>query len=128
MKIAVSGSRSLGSDKVKEYLYDVLDRNIEKIDCLISGGCREGAEKFALDWTYDNGGVHIIIRPRGKGGTFKKNNVLVERCDILLAFYDNHSKGTKDAIDKAIKKNKKIILFVVDEVSGEHVETKKLNY
>ncbi len=41
---------------------------------------------------------------------YARNSQIVESCDVLLAFQVNESQGTRDAIDKAKKLGKELII------------------
>lgn len=56
-------------------------------------------------------------RPDGtvdKGAGFKRNQLIVDQADRVVAFWDGKSRGTKDTIDKARKAGKpvEIVLWV----------------
>ena len=113
MKIGIVGSRTF-NDKllVVEYIhlfktaYETLFG--EKIE-IISGGAKGAdslAERVALI-----GEIPVkIFKPDwnelGKGAGFARNQQIVDASDMIIAFWDGESKGTKDTIDKAKKAKK----------------------
>jgi hypothetical protein len=54
-------------------------------------------EEFPADWTR-------LGRPAGHA----RNQKLVEMSDLVIAFWDGESKGTKDTIDLALKLRKQL--------------------
>lgn len=113
MKLGIVGSRDF-----KDYL--VLKEEIEKlpefslIDEIISGGAK-GADKLGVDYAKDNKIPWRVFYPKWrvngmydhKAG-FKRNSLIVEHSDIIIAFWDGRSGGTLDTIKKAEQFNKKI--------------------
>jgi uncharacterized phage-like protein YoqJ len=45
----------------------------------------------------------------------ERNTTIVDNSDIVLAFWDMESNGTKDTIDKSVKKGKKVYLYNIKE-------------
>lgn len=52
-------------------------------------------EEFPADWESD-----------GKAAGYKRNERLIEMADLVIAFWDGESKGTKHTIDLALKHKK----------------------
>lgn len=105
MKIAVVGSRTFSD---RQNLYDVLSQ-YQKIDLIISGGAN-GADKIAEAYAKDKGIKTKIFLPDwakyGNSAGIIRNKLIVESCDLLIAFWDGESKGTRFSIDYAKKINK----------------------
>lgn len=137
--VGVSGSRSLDeSENTRHFMRKVFDKSWERIQMLVSGGCQYGPDKFAYEYAIDTGIEFYTCTPRkypnyperkyDRGCNFRRNTRIVEKCDVLLAFYDGISKGTRDTIDKAIRAGKKTVVYTFDSETGEHVKTEKHNY
>jgi len=47
----------------------------------------------------------------GKKAPLERNTQIVQYSDILYAFWDGRSKGTKDSIDKAKAMGKKVFIY-----------------
>ena len=117
-RLAVVGSRDF-DDKVK--LYEVLTKNFPRIKLIVSGGAR-GADTLGVEWANDFG-VPYLVFPAAwhdpftgeydKGAGFRRNRDIVEHCDVVMAFWDGISGGTKNTIDMAREAGLpvKIILF-----------------
>ena len=117
-KLAVVGSRTFQD---KERLYKILDKNIEKIELIISGGA-SGADSLAHEWAKERGKPILIYYPQwrdlngnyDKGAGFKRNWNIIKAADKILIFWDGSSKGTQHDIDICEKTQKpyKILKFV----------------
>lgn len=109
MKIAVVGSREF---KDKKKVYYELNRFHELVDyesevIFVSGGAR-GVDSYAEDVANKLGFKCIIFKPEwdkyGKKAGFLRNQLIINKADKCVAFWDGQSKGTKHSIDLAIKK------------------------
>lgn len=111
MKLGVIGSRDFND-------YDLLKLKLDNITDLteiVSGGAT-GADKLAEFYGNVNGIKTTIFIPdwsKGKSAGFTRNTKIVEYSDQILAFWDGHSRGTLDSINKAkkLKKNVGIIMY-----------------
>lgn len=108
MRVAVIGSRTCTNGK---YIFTVLDEisnNETKITQIISGGAR-GADSFGKAWADARGVPTKIFYPNwelhGKKAGFVRNEYIIENSDLVIAFWDGKSKGTKHSIDIAKSKN-----------------------
>lgn len=119
MKVAVVGSRIDQSDTRYPAVRNMVMSMVESIPypcTIISGGARgvdsfaeEGAKAvaqkficFPADWdTY------------GKRAGYMRNERIVDAADIVLAFWDGESKGTKHSIDLALKKRKNLRVYFI---------------
>lgn len=103
MNLAVIGSRSWSD---KEVLEAELDR-LEGVALLVSGGAR-GADTMAADWARRRGvPVQEFLpdyRAHGRGAPLRRNQLIVDACDVLLAFWDGKSRGTAWTIARAREK------------------------
>lgn len=109
MKVAVIGSRSFNDyEEVKRILSSI---NITEI---ISGGAK-GADTLGEQYAKDKGIPTKIFLPdwdkHGKIAGFLRNTDIIENSELVVAFWDQTSKGTKDSIDKANKLNKKVLII-----------------
>jgi hypothetical protein len=132
-KVAVIGSRSLTDQKL---VFDYLDLNYDRIKMIVSGGAA-GADTMAQEWAKERGFPVLVFYPRWKerdgthnrGAGFKRNRSIVEEADVVVAFWDGKSNGTKNSLDTAKSLNKKIIIisFVPPEPPQElpKVETQE---
>lgn len=118
-RVAVIGSRTF-EDKAR--LYEVLNKNRAQIKLIVSGGA-SGPDTFSTDWAKDYGVPYLVFPALwhdpetgafDKGAGFRRNRYIVEHSDIIIAFWDGVSRGTKNSLDTAEQLGKpvKIISFV----------------
>jgi len=102
MKIGIIGSR-LFNDYDK--FLDILRLfSISCSDEIISGGAR-GADSLAERYA-EYYGIPIKVfkadwNKYGKRAGFLRNTDIVKESDMIIAFWDGQSRGTKDSLDKA---------------------------
>lgn len=116
-KIAVVGSREF-----RDYaqLSRTVNEYFEYDDEIVSGGAA-GADSMAQRWTKEHGGIITIAypdwHPNGlydAGAGFKRNQIIVQRSDIVLAFYrKNHFQegGTSNTASWAKRLGKTLFEF-----------------
>jgi hypothetical protein len=109
MKIAVIGSRSFTD-------YELLKKTLNEITGItkvISGGAK-GADSLAEQWAKEKQIETVIYKPDwakyGRGAGVVRNRLIIEDCDLCIAFWDGESKGTKSSIDHCKKLNKKLTI------------------
>ena len=99
MKIAVVGSRSLEIKNIGNYLPD----NTTEI---ISGGAR-GVDQCAREYALSNNIKLTEFKPDyskyGRAAPIIRNKKIIENADIVLAFWDGSSRGTKFVIENCQK-------------------------
>lgn len=121
MKLAIIGSRSFNSFAKA---LEVFNQNFPNGDIseVVSGGAKGAdtvgkaiAERLGLkyteflpDWEKD-----------GFGAGFKRNHLIIDNSDIVLAFWDGESRGTAHSIGLANAQKKKVIIhtFKPEETS-----------
>ncbi|MBQ5318392.1 MAG: hypothetical protein J6K17_04805 [Oscillospiraceae bacterium] len=104
MKVAVIGSRSLTISNLGDYLpQDTTE--------IISGGAK-GVDTCAKEYAFSHG---IKIREylpeyekHGKAAPLKRNITIIQNADLVLAFWDGKSKGTKFVIDNCARLGVKV--------------------
>ena len=107
MKVAVIGSRGFNK-------YDLLKSTLSTIDIslIISGGAI-GADTLAEVYAKEKGIETKIFLPdwkkHGKKAGFLRNTDIINESELVIAFWDGTSKGTKDSINKAEKLNKRVL-------------------
>ena len=110
MKVGVVGSRS----KTVQNLEDYLPKGISEI---VSGGAK-GIDLCAKQYAIKNNIKLVEFLPNyaryGRGAPIKRNNQIVDYCDVIIAFWDGVSKGTKYTIDFAKSKNKKVVVIFLE--------------
>lgn len=112
MKIAIIGSRETGNINFEQEL----EKRFHKIsnDTIISGGAR-GIDTLAALYARKHGMKLIEFRPDyatyGRGATFVRNRLIVDAADVVIAFWNGTSKGTKYTIDYAKKQHVPLIII-----------------
>ena len=79
----------------------------------LSGAC-SGAdqigEQFAREHGYEIEHYPADWSRFGKAAGPKRNQIMAEKCDLLICFWDGKSKGTKSMIEKTKKLGKPIFI------------------
>jgi len=109
MKIAIVGSRDFELyDKLVEYIKSKID--VSEITVVVSGGAK-GADTLAERFAKENNIPLTVVLPdwkkHGRAAGPLRNKIIVDIADIVFAFWDGKSKGTKSAITHTIKTSKK---------------------
>lgn len=106
IKIAVIGSRKFNN---YEFLCSILNKYKENIFLLVSGGAK-GADSLGEKWANENNIKTLIIKPNwekfGRSAGFIRNKDIVDESDMVIAFWNGKSKGSKNTIDYATKQGK----------------------
>lgn len=111
-KFAVIGSRDFTDYKK---VCEVLDKY--PISEIISGGSR-GADSLAAKYAKEKGITLTEFIPDWSIGKFAghiRNQYIIDHCDVVIAFWDMKSTGTKDSINKAKRANKPIIIINISD-------------
>lgn len=112
-KIAIIGGRTFTDYNFAENeINKIINHN--DISCVISGGAR-GADKIAEKYAILYNIPTEIIIPDwsiGRHAGFIRNSDIVNKSDIIIAFWNGISKGTLDSIKKAKKANKE--MYIID--------------
>lgn len=129
MKIAIVGSRGFFKDKQNEaidspnqiLIYEILAKTFQENTIYISGGAI-GVDSYSeqiineINLGLKNKILKIIFKPDwnkyGKSAGFKRNKLIVDEADKVIAFWDGQSKGTKHSIDLAIQQNKPVDIYI----------------
>ena len=108
MKTAIIGSRNITNVDLSRFIPVGTTE-------IVSGGAR-GVDTVAKEYANRNGLKLTEFLPDyerfGRGAPLKRNITIIENADIVLAFWDGKSRGTKFTIDYAKKLNKKIKVYV----------------
>ena len=107
MKVAVVGSRNLYVNDLGKYLP-------ENVTEIISGGAK-GVDTPAREYAMYNNIKLTEFLPEyskyGRSAPLKRNITIIENADLILAFWDGSSRGTKYVIDQCRKRNIPIKVF-----------------
>lgn len=108
MKVAVIGSRDL----IIQNLQDYLPKECSEI---VSGGAM-GIDSCARQYAQEHNLKLTEFLPDyetyGRRAPLLRNLEIIDYADVVLAFWDGVSKGTKFVIDNCKKKNVPIRIFI----------------
>ena len=111
MKVAVIGSRGLLIEDLEKYLP-------EETTEIISGGAR-GVDACAREYALRNGLKLTEYLPEysryGRGAPLKRDITIIINADLVLAFWDGRSRGTKYVIDSCKKRNIPVKIYMIDK-------------
>lgn len=108
MRVAIVGSRGITSIDLSQFVPS---------DCtlIVSGGAR-GVDTIAEQYAHEHHIQTLIIKPDyeryGRSAPIRRNDIIVDNADLILAFWDGESRGTKYTIDYAKKTGKPIKVFI----------------
>ena len=109
MKVAIIGSRKLNVENLQDYLPEGTDE-------IVSGGAR-GIDTCARNYALKNDLKLTEFRPEynkyGRGAPLKRNETIVNYADMVLAFWDGESRGTKFVINYCEKVGKECKIFLM---------------
>ena len=109
MKAAVIGSRTFND-------YKLMCKTLKQFDITtIVSGHAIGADRLSEQYAKENNIPTEIYLPDwnkfGKQAGFLRNTTIIENSEIVIAFWNNASRGTADSIKKAQNMNKKVIII-----------------
>ena len=114
MNIAIVGGRDFNDySLLKESILAYIDTH-EKPKNIVSGGAK-GADTLAVQFAAEMGIPLLVFKPDyqkyGRGATLVRNTQIIENAEVVFAFWDGQSKGTKDSIKKAEKLEKELYII-----------------
>lgn len=107
MKIAIVGSRKISD---AEAVYKIISESIPP-ECteIVSGGA-VGVDRLAERYAEEKGiGIKRFLpdyEKYGHSAPLRRNIQIVEYADIVYAFWDMESRGTKHTLNKCMEKGK----------------------
>ncbi len=132
MKIAIVGSRRYeNKKKIKDFVFK-LKEQYGTDTIIVSGGCKQGADKYAKKYALELGlqyeeyppfhEVHNLYctmpssrysKPFSMKNFFARNKIIVGTSDFIVAFIPEgvEAKGTKNVLQYAKKFDKKRIII-----------------
>lgn len=109
MKTAVIGSRGLLVDNLEKYLP-------QETTEIISGGAK-GIDTCAREYAISHNIKLTEFLPEyekyGRSAPLKRNITIIENADIVLAFWDGKSNGTRFVIDNCKKLGKEVRVEII---------------
>lgn len=108
MKLAIIGSRNFDDyEYLKKCIQELMD--INTLTAIVSGGAK-GADSLAEHFAQEYDLELMIFKPDyqryQRKATFIRNRQIIDTADVVVAFWDGNSTGTKYTLDYAKKHNK----------------------
>ena len=132
MKVALIGSRRYeNKKKIKDFVFK-LKQQYGNDTIIVSGGCKQGADKYAKKYTLELGlqyeeyppfhEVHNLYcslpesrydKPFSMKNFFARNKIIAGTSDIIVAFIPEgvEARGTMNVLEYAKKMDKKRIII-----------------
>ena len=130
MRVGIIGSRTYENKrKIKEAVYMLKQRFGDKLT-VVSGGCKDGADKYAKKYALEMHCNYIEFNPAHTVRNlysalhdgyyskeysvkyfFQRNKMLANYIDYLIAFDNGNSNGTSYTVNEARKKGKKVVIL-----------------
>ena len=111
MKVAVVGSRSSTVSNLGAYLPEGTTE-------IVSGGA-QGIDACAREYALTNGLKLTEFLPEyeryGRNAPLKRNRAIVDYADMVIAFWDGRSRGTKYVIGHCASKHKSLAMYMKDD-------------
>ena len=112
MKVAIVGSRHFAEpDRVSEYI-NALPRGAS-----ILTGSASGVDAVATKAARAKG-IPVQVIPASfeeladASKSAARNQRLIDACDVLVAFWDGSSKGTRNTVERALDSGKEVHVFL----------------
>lgn len=116
MILSVSGSRCWTDYALIKRILDFY-REHHEVELVVHGGA-EGADSLCQRYADENGIPCQVVRPdyatHGRRAPLVRNGDIVESGEALIAFWDGESRGTMDAMHKALNLRRTVYLVRVD--------------
>lgn len=113
MKLLIAGSRSIKEFDLEKYIP-------EDTTMIITGGA-DGIDLLAEKYADEKHMSKMVLRPQynfyRRLAPLKRNEKMVELCDMALIIWDGYSKGTAYTINYAKKTGKEVILVTAKMAS-----------
>lgn len=112
MKVAVIGSRGLAVHDLEKYLPPETTE-------IVSGGAK-GIDACAKRYALLHGIRYTEFLPEyqkfGKAAPLRRNDRIVEYADLVLAFWDGASRGTRYVIERCKTRGKSVKILLKNSV------------
>ena len=113
MKLGIVGSRDFWDYNLAERIIDNF-RNKFDVEKIVSGGAK-GADSMGSQYAAKHRIDIIIHHPNwdkyGRKAGFLRNKLIVDDSDIVIAFWDGVSHGTKHTINICKENHKPVIII-----------------
>ena len=111
MKVAIIGSRNLYVNDLQKFIPSETTE-------IVSGGAK-GIDTCAARYAISHNIKLTVFLPEynryGRAAPLKRNLKIIEYADLVIAFWDGKSKGTKYVIDNCKKQNIELIIHIKEK-------------
>lgn len=113
--IGIVGSRRRDSHDDYNLLLRVFDIIYQPDDCIVSGGCWKGADRFA-EMIAAQRGISMLVysadwEQHGRIAGFLRNTDIANTSDVLIALpAPDRTGGTEDTITKFLKTGRRLVI------------------
>ena len=120
MKLAVVGSRDFHDYAwLEQCLLSVTGD--EMPEAVVSGGAR-GADELAGRFAGERG-IPLVVVPAewdrfGRSAGPMRNEKIVDLADVVVAFWDGRSRGTRDTLSRARRAGRRVVIFPCEGAGG----------
>ena len=95
------------------------------ITLIVSGGAK-GADSLGEQYAAENNIPTEIYLPdwdkHGRAAGFIRNTDIIKACDVVMAFWDGESRGTRDSMSKATQLMKEVYVEMYNEPNRDDYE------
>lgn len=112
MKVAIIGSRTISIKNLEKYIPEGTTE-------IISGGAK-GVDTCAKLFAQSNNLMYTEFLPDyksyGRVAPIIRNRQIVDSADLVIAFWNGTSKGTKSVIDYCNKTGKEVRIYILSDL------------
>ena len=120
MKVIIAGGREFKDFTIIKKYCDIFLK--DEIDIKIVSGGASGADYlgqlYAIGYEYEIKTFPANWFKYGKSAGPRRNKEMAEYADMLIAFWDGESKGTKNMIKTAKEKGLLVNVIIYEKVKG----------
>lgn len=117
MKVIIAGGREFTDYEMLKRECNNIFKELNISNPIIVSGLARGADSLGLQFAKENEYEYKCFPADwdsyGKSAGYKRNQQMGEYSDILIAFWDNKSRGTKHMIDVMKKLEKNFLLYLI---------------
>ncbi len=104
MKIGIVGGRDFNNYNLLKKIINEFIATENSVSAIVSGGAK-GANTLAEEFAKEIDVEMIVFRPDfqkdGRLAALARNTKIIEKSDVVFAFWDGKSRGTMDSVNKA---------------------------
>jgi hypothetical protein len=130
IKIIIAGGRTFSDYELLKKTCDKLLKTVSKIrPIVIVSGTARGADKLGERYAKEHGYTIESYKPnwnKGNQAGYIRNTEMGDNADVLIAFWNGTSKGTKHMIDIAKEKGLQVRVIKYEEVDLDEFTRYKL--